>query len=133
MKHHVLLTMSGCMVASAVTDGNRDDGSVLLKWTKTVPKGSGYLLADRNYCCKDNCKEVLRIDRLPCIGPPKSHSVHELSAGANMLRWERGKPGSFYKKYGTRHLVESDPLSLKGRLRSHIRSVTPACKCVSWR
>ena len=42
IKHHVLLTMDGCMAASAVADGDRDDYPMLLKLAGTVPMGSGY-------------------------------------------------------------------------------------------
>ena len=124
VKHHVLLAMDGCVAASAVTDGDRDDSPILLKMTGTVPTGSGYLPADAKYC-KENCREALRIGRLPCIRPPKNHTGHGLDAWACMVKWERGKPGSFYKKYGMRNLVESGFSSLKDRFRDHIRSVTP--------
>ena len=125
VKHHVLLTVDGCVAASAVTDGDRDDCTMLPRLTGTVPTGSGYLLADRKYCCKDNCGESLRIGRLPCMRPPKSHTGHGFGAWAGMIRWARGKPGSFYKKYGMRNLVESGFSSFQGRFRNHMRSVTP--------
>ena len=80
IKRHVLLAMDGCVAASAVTDGDRDDSPMLLKLTGTVPMGSGYLLADGKYCCRANCKEALRIGRLPCIGPPKNHPGSGLNA-----------------------------------------------------
>ena len=124
-RHHVLLTLDGCVAASAVTDGDRDDCSMLPRLTGTVPTGSGYLLADRKYCCHGNCQEALRTGGLPCMRPPKSHTGRGLGAWANMLRWERGKPGSFYKKYGLRNLVESGFSSFQGRFRSHMRAVTP--------
>ena len=125
VKRHVLLAMDGCVAASVVTGGDRDDCSMLPRLAGTVPTGSGYLLADRKYCSHDNCQEALRMGRLPCMRPPKNHTGHGLSAWANMIKLERGRPGSFYKKYGMRNLVESGFSSLQGRFRSHIRAVTP--------
>lgn len=43
----------------------------------------------------------------------------------NVVRWARGRPDSFYKKYGLRNLVKSDFSSFQGRLRSHMHPVTP--------
>ena len=83
VKHHTLITLSGCIVASIVTDGNCDDSPILKKLTKKAPEGCGYLLADRKYCCKENCTEAIRIGRLPCIRPPKSHTGHGLGAWSN--------------------------------------------------
>ena len=80
LKHHVLLALNGCVVASAATDGDCDDSPMLTNLTRMAPCGSGYLLADRKYCCKENCAEVLRIGRLPCIRPPKSHAGRGLGA-----------------------------------------------------
>ena len=124
LKHHVLLALNGCVVASAVTDGDCDDSPMLMNLTKTAPCGNGYLLADRKYCCKENCKEALRIGRLPCIRPPKSHTGRGLGAWSNMIRWEKNNPGSFYKKFGMRNLVESAFSSLKDRFSSGVRAVT---------
>ena len=106
IKHHILLALNGCVVASVVTDGNRDDSPMLTRLTEKAPLGSGYLLADRKYCCKENCAEALRIGRLPCIRPPKSHTGSGLCAWSNMIRWEKNNPGSFYKKFGMRKPVE---------------------------
>lgn len=47
---------------------------------------------------------------------PKNHTGHGLGARANMIRWERDEPGSFYKKYGMCNLVESGFSSLKDSL-----------------
>ena len=121
---HTLLTISGCIVAPVVTDGDCDDSPILKKLTKTAPDGCGYILADRKYCCKENCREALRIGRLPCIRPPKSHTGRGLSAWSNMIRWERNNPDSFYEKFGTRNLTESTFSSLKNRFRNVVRSVT---------
>ena len=74
IKHHVLLTMDGCVAASVVADGDRDDSPMLLKLTGTVPMCNGYLLADGKYCCKANCKKALRICRFLCIRAPKNHA-----------------------------------------------------------
>ena len=52
VKHHVLLTMDCYVATSAVTDGDRDDCSMLPRLTVTVLTGSGYLLDDRKYCGK---------------------------------------------------------------------------------
>ena len=106
LKHRVPLTLNGCVVASAVTNGDRDDSPMLPWLTKTAPCDSGYLLADRKYCCKENCKEALRIGRLPCIRPPKSHTGRGLGVWSNMICCEKGNPSSFYKKFGMRNLVE---------------------------
>ena len=125
LKHHVLLALNGCPVASAVTDGDRDDSQMLMRLTGKAPLGNGYLLADRKYCCKENCAEALRIGRLPCIRPPKIHTGRGLGAWSNMIRWEKNNPGSFYKKFGMRNLVESGFSSLKDRFRDGVCAVTP--------
>ena len=106
LKHHVLLALNGCVVASVVTDGERDGSQMLTRLTEKAPLGSGYLLADRKYCCKENCAKTLRIGRLPCIRPPKSRIGSGLCAWSNMIRWERNDPSSFYKKFGMRKPVE---------------------------
>ena len=59
VKHHAMLTLNGCIVASVVTDGDCDDSPILKKLTKKAPEGCGYLPADRKYCCKENCSEAL--------------------------------------------------------------------------
>ena len=125
IKHHVLLTLGGCVASSAVTDGSRDDSPMLLKLTGTIPAGSGYLLADSKYCCMENCQEALRIGRLPCMRPPKHHTGGGFSAWARMIRWEKEKPGGFYRKFGMRNLVESGFSSLKNAFRDSIRAGTP--------
>ncbi len=124
-KHHVLLTLDGCVVSSAVTDGSRDDSPMLLKLTGTAPVGSGYLLADRKCCCMENCREALRMGRLPCMRPPKHHNGGGFSAWAHMIRWAKENPGRFYRKFGMRNLVESGFSSLKNAFRNSIRAVTP--------
>lgn len=75
VKHHVLLTLNGCVAASAVTNGDRNDCSMLSRLTGTVPMGSGYLLVNRKHCCKDNCREALCIGRLPCMMLPELHQA----------------------------------------------------------
>ena len=124
LKHHILLALNGCVVASVVTDGERDDSQMLTRLTEKAPLGSGYLLADCKYCYKENCAEALRIGRLPCIRLPKSHTGHRLGAWRNMIRWEKNNPGRFYKKFGMRNLVESGFSSLRDRFRNGVRSVT---------
>ena len=42
---HNLLTLSGCVVASVVTAGDRDDSPVLTELTEMAPMGNGYLIA----------------------------------------------------------------------------------------
>ena len=106
VKHHALLTLNGCIVALAVTDGDCDDSRILKNLTKKAPEGCGYLLADRKYCCKENCSEAPRIGRHPCIRPPKSHTGRGFGAQSNMIRWERNNPGSFYKKFNMLKSVE---------------------------
>ena len=123
-KHHVLFALNGCMVASAVTDGDCDDSPMLARLAKTAPCGGGYLLAEHKYCCKENCKAVLCICPLPSIRPPKSHTGCGLGVWSDMIRWEKNNPGSFYKKFGMRNLVESVLSSLKDRFRNGVRSVT---------
>ena len=106
VKHHALLALNGCIVVSIVTDGDCDDSRILKKLTKKAPEGYGYILADRKYCCKENCSEDLRIGRLPCIRSPKSHTGRGFGAQSNMIRWERNNPDRFYKKFNMRKSVE---------------------------
>ena len=82
LKHHVLLALNECVVASAVTDGDRYISQMLTRLTRKAPLGSGCLLADCKYCCKENCAEALRIGRLPYILPPKSHTDADWARGA---------------------------------------------------
>ena len=66
--------------------------SIWLKLTGTDPTGSGYLLADRKCCCKDNCR-ILRMGGLPCTLPPEPR-WHGLSARGRPCRAARAAPPS---------------------------------------
>ena len=58
IKHHVLLTLDGCVASSAVTDGSRDDSPMLLKLTGTIP-------ADLDTCWQTASTAVWRTVRRP--------------------------------------------------------------------
>lgn len=93
IKHHVLLTMDGCVAASAVTDGDRDDCSML---SRAVPTGSGCLPVDRKHYGKVNCGGGAPHRQLPCMRP-QSHAGHGSGARANMVSGGGASRAAFTK------------------------------------
>jgi transposase len=61
---------------------------------------------------------------MPCLLPRKNCSGHGFSAWARMLKWHKEHPGSFYKAYGRRSLVESGFSAVKGHFGHAVRCVT---------
>ena len=124
VKHHALMTSSGRMVASIVTDGNTGDSPVPALLCAKAPHGRGYLLGDPAYCPTENCRLAVLLGRMPCLLPRKNCSGHGFSAWARMLKWHKEHPGSFYKAYGRRSLVESGFTAVKGHFGHAVRCVT---------
>ena len=133
IKHHVLLTLDGCVASSAVTDGSRDDSPMLLKLTGTIPAGSGYLLADRKYCCMGELSG----------GPPHGQAaLHETTQTPRRGRFQRMGPHDPMGEGGAwQVLPPSSACATWSRVdsrRSRMHSATPSgpsrhgCRYASW-
>ena len=124
VKHHALISPNGKVVASVVTKGTTGDSPILEQLCAKISKGSGYFLGDAAYCSENNCMIAKSVGRDPCFPPKSNYLGKGMGPWADMIRWRKEHPGTFYKVYGQRNTVESCFGAIKGRFVYCVRSVT---------
>ena len=62
-----------------------------------MPRGSGHVPADAQYCRVENCRAVRDGGRRRMIEPRADYKIEGEDAGAEMLRFPGEHPGAFRK------------------------------------
>ena len=97
--------------------------------TRFLPQGKGYLIADSAYIGKKNCQTVRDTGRRPIMRPKSNSRIKGFNALAEMLRFCRDHPGTFYRLVALRNNVESVFSSMKERFGAVVRAVRERAQC----
>ena len=87
---------------------------------ETLPEGDGYVLADAAYGGVMNCNAVRDSGRRPIIDTKSNAVIKGFNARAEMLRYRKKHPRTFYQILRLRNNVE---MSMKARFGSVVRAL----------
>lgn len=123
VKLNIVSTIQGMICAAIVTPGHASDSPYLRQMIPTLPEGDGYVLADAAYDGVENCNAVRDSGRRAIIDPKSNAVIKGFNARAEMLRFHKDHPGTFYKLLRLRNNVESVFSSIKARFGGVVRAV----------
>ena len=122
-KPRVARALGGMVRAAAVTPGRANDSPYLREMLAGMPRGSGHMQADAQYCGVENCRAVRDSGRRAVIEPRTDYKIEGEDARAEMLRFLEERPGTFRKLLRKRNNVECVFSSMKERFGGVVRAV----------
>ncbi len=129
-KRHIVHALGGMICAAAVTPCRTNDPPYLRDMLARMPRGSGDVLADTQYCGAENCQAVQDSGRRRIIEPRSDYTIEGEDAGAEMLRFLEEHPGTFRKLLRKRNNVESVFSPVKERFGGVARAVKAKTRTV---
>ena len=137
-KPRIVHALGGMMCAAAVTPGRANDSPYLWEMLARMPRGSGDMLADAQYCGVENCQGARGGGRRPVTEPRSDYTTEGEDAGAETLGFSGERPGTFRKLLRKRNNIKSVFSSMKERFGGAVWAVKtktqaavllPTCTC----